>query len=283
MVNVIKSVAMHNFLIATVPVVNLRREPVDGVLQHIHDELQETQILYNEAILYRSENRDWYYAEAIEQKKFIMNNAWKGYPGWVRKGSVIHTAAQPECNVVVKSKAANILEYPDKKGKTILTVPIGTRLRIKEQKRPRNNYWLVQLPDGRDSWILKDDIHNINGIVSEERLRRNIAQTAKLFLGVPYLWGGRSIYLPELKDIATGVDCSGFVNLVYRTNGIDVPRDAHDQWLVAKKINVENLKEGDLIFLSMEEQHDSINHVMIYMGKEEFIEASETGDRKSVV
>jgi cell wall-associated NlpC family hydrolase len=76
---------------------------------------------------------------------------------------------------------------------------------------------------------------------------------------------------------ATGVDCSGLVNLTYRVNNIEVPRDAHDQWIAAKKLVPEQCGPADLAFVSSEKTYDKITHVMIYLGGEEVIEASETG------
>jgi cell wall-associated NlpC family hydrolase len=132
----------------------------------------------------------------------------------------------------------------------------------------------------------------LNKRVSENQIREKIVNTGKLFLGVPYLWGGRSMYIPELQfgvhskpetrnqklqSVATGVDCSGLTNLVYRVNNIDIPRDAHEQWMKSEHITPEELKAGDLLFASTEGNIHSINHVMLYIGGEQFIEVSETG------
>jgi cell wall-associated NlpC family hydrolase len=75
-----------------------------------------------------------------------------------------------------------------------------------------------------------------------------------------------------------GVDCSGLVNLVFRANDIDVPRDAHEQWLVSRAVDAGSLDAGDLIFLSREGDMGFVNHVMLSFGGEQFIEASQTGD-----
>ena len=51
-------------------------------------------------------------------------------------------------------------------------------------------------------------------------LRESIALTAKEFINVPYLWGGKSFF---------AVDCSGFTQLVYKIHNIKLPRDASQQ------------------------------------------------------
>jgi len=290
---------MEKLLIVTNPVADLRRKPIDAAPDYTHDELQETQVLYNEMLIYRDENEGWYYVEAIEQKKFTRNNIWQGYPGWVRKRSVIFIDKPPEYNIVVKNKAARILSYPRKGGEPLLIVSAGTRFKVKEKALPHNRYFCVELTDGKDGWIMKGDVNRMSGRSSKKRCRENIVNMARLFLGVPYLWGGRSMEIPELRfgvrgsgfgvnsklntqnstlpQILTGIDCSGLTNLVYRVNNIDIPRDAHEQWMVAKKMPSERLEPGDLIFVSAEGEIDSINHVMMYLDGEQFIEASEIG------
>jgi len=165
----------------------------------------------------------------------------------------------------------------------------------------------------KDGWIDRNDVNENNTRLTEAALREDIVATAKRFLGVPYLWGGRSmpvetnsgvrcqgpgvrgrkllsspvlrptspVYYPEpetqnSKPI-TGVDCSGLTNLVFRVNNIDIPRDAQDQWAMAEKITHDRLKQGDLIFISAEGKSNFITHVMLYIGRKRFIEAFETG------
>ncbi len=60
--------------------------------------------------------------------------------------------------------------------------------------------------------------------VSENK--KTLLQTAKLFLNTPYLWGGRT---------CLGIDCSGFTQVVFRTAGIKLMRDAYQQATQGKK------------------------------------------------
>ena len=71
------------------------------------------------------------------------------------------------------------------------------------------------------------------------------------------------------------MDCSGLINLAYRSAGVDVPRDAHEQFLRAKRVNA--LQPADLIFLSERGNPRHIVHVMLYAGNGELIEGPGTG------
>lgn len=99
--------------------------------------------------------------------------------------------------------------------------------------------------------------------------RQSLIDDAHLFLGTPYLWGGRSFHT---QSCISGVDCSGLINLLYRAQGITIPRNASDQWLVAHPTF--HLLPGDPLFLAKEKR---VNHVILKISENAFIEAPETG------
>jgi gamma-D-glutamyl-L-lysine dipeptidyl-peptidase len=219
--------------------------------------------------------------EAREQRKADAEKGWQGYPGWVKKESVSIAAQVPRHNGVVKSRIARLLSQPAESAAPLLFLSLGTKVTLSEES---GAYYRVSIGDGRFAWINKTDVAmNVQGASifpasrASDDLRSDLLQTAFLFIGVPYLWGGRSMLMADLTKTVTGVDCSGLTNLVYRANGIDIPRDAHDQWLVGKKAPDGPLRAGDLIFVSRKRRADSVNHVMLSTGGEHFIDVAQTG------
>ncbi|PWJ52590.1 NlpC/P60 family protein [Quadrisphaera granulorum] len=93
----------------------------------------------------------------------------------------------------------------------------------------------------------------------------DIVTDATKYLGVPYKWGG--------TDPATGLDCSGFTQLVMRENGITLPRTAAQQAKVGTEVpSIDQAQPGDLIVL------DGATHIGIYVGDGKMIHAPQTGD-----
>tara|TARA_B100000927_G_scaffold281612_1_gene267342 strand:- start:80 stop:844 length:765 start_codon:yes stop_codon:yes gene_type:complete len=98
------------------------------------------------------------------------------------------------------------------------------------------------------------------GYVKKEKLREN----ALIYLNAPYLWGGRS---------PLGIDCSGLTQMVYRLQGIDLPRDAYEQAKVGTTLSfVEESEAGDLAFFDDDE--GKIIHVGIILEENYIIHAS---------
>lgn len=95
-------------------------------------------------------------------------------------------------------------------------------------------------------------------------LRESVSLTAKEFLNVPYLWGGKSYF---------AVDCSGFTQLVYKIHGVKLPRDTSQQIEVGESLTfVEESRPGDLAFF--ENAEGKIIHVGIMLDNQRIIHAS---------
>jgi cell wall-associated NlpC family hydrolase len=91
-----------------------------------------------------------------------------------------------------------------------------------------------------------------------------VVAAAKKYIGVPYVWGG--------TNPAVGMDCSGFVQRVFKDLGVDLPRVVSDQ--MHKGIPVASLAEaraGDLLVSYGGE------HISIYLGNGKAIDAPVPG------
>lgn len=98
-----------------------------------------------------------------------------------------------------------------------------------------------------------------------------VAQTAKKYLGVPYVWGGKT---------PSGFDCSGFTSYVLNSNGINTERTAAQQYEQGYWVSKDKLVRGDLVFFSTYKPGPS--HVGIYVGNGKFAVAS-SGQKKIVI
>jgi cell wall-associated NlpC family hydrolase len=91
----------------------------------------------------------------------------------------------------------------------------------------------------------------------------DIEETASRFLGTPYRFGGEG---------ADGIDCSSFVQQVFREHRIELPRTAREQRSVGAEVAPQDLRKGDLVFFETYSPYPS--HVGIYLGEGRMIHAS---------
>ena len=104
----------------------------------------------------------------------------------------------------------------------------------------------------------------VESIFKEEKkpfLGTFILESAKSQLGMRYRFGGTS---PK-----AGFDCSGLTWYSHKKNGINIPRQASDQFTRGKRISQKNLKPGDLVFF--ETYRPGASHVGIYSGNGNFV------------
>jgi cell wall-associated NlpC family hydrolase len=86
---------------------------------------------------------------------------------------------------------------------------------------------------------------------------------AKEQLGKPYVWGATGPY---------GYDCSGLVQAAWGAAGVSLPRTTFEQIDVGTRVSISNVQPGDLIFYN-----SSIDHVAMYIGDGQIIQAPHTG------
>lgn len=226
------------FALVNLPACSVYRAPDEG-------SERVTSGLYAEPVFLLLKQGDWFFAQTFE-----------GYLGWISQDSL--SVLDDGCwNRWHQSPKIQIVRQFECDG---LTIPPGTILPI---DRDLN----VSLVNGRKitihegMYILNDDNHLQH--------KSKIVEIAKQFLGKPYCWGARS---------TETVDCSGFVQTVYRYVGVHLPRDANQQFITGMIAGTpdwkDNIQAGDLLFFA--NSSGILGHVAIAIGGLQYIHALST-------
>jgi hypothetical protein len=101
-----------------------------------------------------------------------------------------------------------------------------------------------------------------------DSIGQRAALIALRYLGVPYVWGGAS---PP-----SGFDCSGLTLFVYGQLGVSLTHYSGAQWFEGPRVPPAQLIPGDLVFF--EPSVRGPQHVGIYIGGGQFVQAPHTGD-----
>lgn len=91
---------------------------------------------------------------------------------------------------------------------------------------------------------------------------KKLIENAYQWLDIPYLWGGKS---------CKGIDCSGFVQVLHKVSGYNLPRDSYQQAEIGIPVTLDEVQEGDLAFFVKEGR---IFHVGILLGNGKIIHAT---------
>lgn len=268
-----RAVVIHN-------VVQMRAQPSS-------DSEQVSQTILGQTLLVRDQSQ--------ASKEWLQVETDDGYTGWVRGSQIRYLADDedyPPAGLAFRVNAlwAFIREAPEHGSLHTTILPMGAWL----QGDDWQGDWLkVTLPDGRVGWAAAQDVTSqwvvltrignlrVEGwVVSQGKTtepytvpragwQNALVYTAKRLLGVPYLWGGSSPF---------GLDCSGFVQLVYRMCGLILPRDADLQAAFERTTDVSltDVQPGDLIFFAggHDPHQRAITHVGMVVDKDHFIHCS---------
>jgi hypothetical protein len=214
----------------------------------------------------------------IYKKKsgFYLIQTPDNYISWVDDDGIVQVNKSKLKEWIGAEKVIFTKEYgfsfsePDESSPRVSDLTAGNILVLLGEQ---NNFNKVKYPDGRIAFINKIFCTNYSEWLNKPALtNEDILNTAKLIMGVPYLWGGTS---------AKGVDCSGFTKTVYFLNGIVLARDASQQAEQGELIDTGNgfdkLTAGDLLFFgapATDSTKERITHVGIYLGDYKYIHAA---------
>ncbi|MFJ8627688.1 C40 family peptidase [Kitasatospora sp. NPDC093550] len=106
------------------------------------------------------------------------------------------------------------------------------------------------------------------GSVASDPDVETAVQYALAQLGKPFRTAGNG---PD------GYDCSGLVQQAFKRGGISLPRVANDQYAATTPIKASQLRRGDLLFWSPDGTARGIQHVAIYLGNNQYVEAARPG------
>lgn len=106
-----------------------------------------------------------------------------------------------------------------------------------------------------------------------ERLQDLLIHAISL-IGVKYKYGGNSAQV--------GFDCSGFVRHVFAESvAIELPRSSYAMGKLGDRVEMDNLRPGDLVFYDTLRRRFS--HVGIYLGEGRFVHAPSRGKSVEIV
>lgn len=235
--------------IVRVPLTPVRAEPANQA-ERISEELMGAVLTIIER------HRDWLNCRGED-----------GYAGWVNGGSLVERNAD-EAEAWwdgPNEKPAIALDavISDEGGGPLARLPWGARVAV--------TGLTARLPDGRrgrrtqGEWLVWDEAG-----ARCPQTGAAVVRTAGEWIGVPYVWGGRTRW---------GCDCSGLVQAVYRLHGFVLPRDSHQQLEIGEPIDpgeaYRGLEPGDLLFFRSPGA-ERVNHVALALGGSAILHAMES-------
>lgn len=203
-----------------------------------HRSEMTSQLLFGETMQVLETDREW----------LRIRSLYDGYEGWLTHhladevGEGIATASSP----FVATALVNPITLPQE----LVNAPMGaslpgfdeeTRLLWDEQHKYHGTYRNTHTPYNRDL----------------------LERTIQGWINAPYLWGGRTFM---------GVDCSGFVQVVFKVIGIPLKRDAYLQAEQGDPVSLPDATTGDLAFFHNDEGR--IIHVGLLLNNHTIMHAS---------
>ncbi|HBR67943.1 MAG TPA: peptidoglycan endopeptidase [Rhodospirillaceae bacterium] len=179
---------------------------------------RDSQLLFGETFNVEKTEGEWAYGTSVVD----------GYKGYVRAAHL-----EPLKNTAthfVALRWSHVYPEPGFKTRPGLYLGMMSRLFV-DEKNKKDGF--VSVPGY--GWVHEDHIAPLSSLGPSN----DHVETALLFLGCPYLYGGRS---------AQGLDCSALVQLSLIRSGVPCPRDSDQQTAIGKPVEKDETARGDLVF-----------------------------------
>ncbi|MEM9061805.1 MAG: NlpC/P60 family protein [Pseudomonadota bacterium] len=192
------------------PFAALRPEPDEAACP-------DTELLHGQTVTVFERSGGWAWLQADAD----------GYVGYVPEGALLAAAGEAPTHRVA-TLGSNLYGDATLKIPTLGALPFGAEVTVQEE---RNGYARI----GRDRWLPAPHLQRLDAPAT------HWIDVAEGFLGVPYLWGGRTNW---------GLDCSALVQLARQAAGHACPRDSDMQFSGEGETLPEDAapERGDLVF-----------------------------------
>lgn len=204
-------------------------------LENSHVSEQINQLLFGEYFSIIDSLNDWVKIE----------NSFDNYIGWIdsKQFLVITEEEYSSLNSSTHYLANDYIDLIFDDENNVIPVPIGSLLPFYTER----TFKLGSKTLSYEGEVVISENTNFE--------KDKLVDTAYTYLNAPYLWGGKS---------PLGIDCSGLTQMIYKMNGVQIPRDAAEQAKTGEVLSfIEESEPGDLAFFDNEE--GVITHVGIIL------------------
>lgn len=186
----------------------------------------------------------------------------------MRRGSSVPATPKSEPSTSSRSgKSPKFLEHiaikPDKSSQPSSKKSAGQPNAVVTESTVTSNMSVEMLVTQQFKYAILLDIP------VEDIANNKLIQYIDSWYGTPYRYGGND---------KNGIDCSAFVQTFMQyIYGIALARISAEQYRQSKRIDKEDLEEGDLVFFITRGRRAGVSHVGIYLCNNKFVHASTSG------
>jgi len=194
-----------------------------------------------------------------EDGRWAFTRQRDGYLGWAYR-PYLGEGHAPNATHLVLPPGIELRAEPNETSEVLTRSVSGTGVSVEEM---RDGWSCVSA--NKTGWISSTHLRALNDLPeSIEEKRKRLIEDSRRMIGVPYLWGGTS---------GNGIDCSGFMRVLHRWVGVEIPRDADMQCNAAKPVEPP-FEVGDLFFFAEDDSKRKITHVGMSLGGWKMIHSS---------